>query len=147
MTATEIERPQAKQGIESEKSRSHAEVELTKDSLIVHMRPLDKAFSLHGDLTIPLGHITGAYADPTGAKDLGIKLGGAQIPGTDISVGRFSKKDKDTKKREMTFRDVHHAENVIVIESKDERYKQIIIDVENPEATINQIRAAIAKKE
>src|SRR5215208_588727 len=41
-----------------------AEVELTEDALIIHVRGLDRIFALKSRLEIPLSHVLGAKADP-----------------------------------------------------------------------------------
>lgn len=60
------------------------------------------------------------------------KLAGSNIPGL-ISEGTFFDHG-------LVFLDIHHPENTISIMLKDEKYKEIIIEVENPEENINSIQ-------
>jgi hypothetical protein len=41
-----------------------AEVELAEDTLIVHVRGMDRLFALRSRLEVPLSHVAGAEADP-----------------------------------------------------------------------------------
>jgi hypothetical protein len=42
------------------------------------------------------------------------------------------------------FWDVHNPENTVVIELRDERYDELIVEVADPQLTVELVRAALA---
>jgi hypothetical protein len=116
-----------------------AEVELTEDALIIHVRGLDRIFALKSRLEIPLSHVMGAEADP----ELGhpewwksLRLTATQIPWV-VTAGTFYQEG------ERVFWDVHDPEKVVVIRLSDERYARLVIGVEDPPSTAAAIQGAI----
>jgi hypothetical protein len=116
-----------------------AEVELTEDALIIHVRGLDRIFALKSRLEVPLSHVLGAEVDP----DLrhpnplkSLRLTATQIPWV-VTAGTFYQDG------ERVFWDVHDPEKVVVIQLKDERYARLVIGVEDPPATASAIERAI----
>jgi hypothetical protein len=112
-----------------------AEVELTRDALIVHVRGMDRLWALRSRLEIPLAHVVNAEADPDLARAWwqGIRSGGTQVPGV-ITAGTFHQEG------ERFFWDVHDPEKTVVIRLKDERYARLVIEVEDPPATVAAIQ-------
>ncbi len=43
------------------------------------------------------------------------------------------------------FWDVHHPEKVVVIDLKDERYQQLIVEVADPEVSVEMVRSVLPK--
>ena len=66
------------------------EVELTRDTLIVHVRGMDRLWSLKSRLEIPLPHVLGAEVDPDVAQGWrkGLRAPGTHLPGV-ITAGTF----------------------------------------------------------
>src|SRR5215204_5366485 len=127
----------------SEKGRINtmAEVELTEDALIIHVRGMDRIFALKSRLEIPLSHVQGAEVDP----ELGhpewwksLRLTATQIPWV-VSAGTFYQDG------ERVFWDVHDPKKVVVIRLSDERYARLVIGVEDPPATAAAIQGAIGE--
>jgi hypothetical protein len=58
------------------------------------------------------------------------------VPGV-ITAGTFYQDGK------RVFRDVHHPENTIVIDLHDERYNELIVEVDDPEASVRLIQNAL----
>jgi hypothetical protein len=116
-----------------------ASIELTKDSLTVHIKGADKLWALRSELQIPLANVISAQAASEEAQTWlhGMRVGGTHIPGV-ISAGRFYSHG------ELVFWDVHEPDKAIAIELRDERYDKLVIDAENPEEDIVRIREAIA---
>jgi hypothetical protein len=119
-----------------------AEVELTEDALLIHVRGLDRIFALKSRLEIPLSHVTGAEADP----ELGhpewwksLRLTATQIPWV-VTAGTFYQEG------ERVFWDVHDPEKVVVIRLSDERYARLVVGVEDPPATAKAIQGAIGEE-
>lgn len=98
----------------------------------------DKLWALRSRLEIPVAHIRGAHVDPDIAHGWwhGLRAPGTSVPGI-ITAGTFYQQGK------RIFWDVHHAENVIVVELADERYDELVIEVADPAATVAQITAAV----
>jgi hypothetical protein len=117
-----------------------AEVELTRDTLIVHVRGMDRLWALRSRLEIPLAHVVNAEADPELARGWwrGIRSGGTQVPGV-ITAGTFHQEG------ERVFWDVHDPEKTVVIRLKDERYSRLVIEVEDPPTTVAVIRERLGE--
>ena len=116
-----------------------AEVELTEDALIVHVRGLDRIFALKSRLEIPLTHVVGAEVDagvahPAPWKSL--RPTATQIPWV-VTAGTFYEEG------ERVFWDVHDPKKVVVIRLRDERYARLVIGVKDPPATAAAIQGAI----
>ena len=46
---------------------------------------------------------------------------------------------------ELVFWDVHHPEKTIVIELEHERYKRLIVEVDDPPGEVKKIKAALKR--
>ena len=116
-----------------------AEVELTEDALLVHVRGLDRIFALRSQLEIPLSHVVGAEADPEVALPAwwkSLRLTATQIPWI-VTAGTFYQEG------ERVFWDVHDPQKAVVIRLRDERYTRLIIGVDDPPATAAAIQGTI----
>jgi hypothetical protein len=98
----------------------------------------DKLWALKSQLEFPISHIRGAHADPEAARGWwhGIRLPGTQIPGV-LTAGTFIQRDG------IVFYDVHDPEGTIVIDLDHEHYKTLVVEVEDPQAAIAIINAAL----
>ena len=114
------------------------EVEITGDALVVHVKGMDRLFSLKSRLEIPLPHVLGAEVDPDLAQGWrkGLRAPGIHLPGV-ITAGTFYQEG------DRVFWDVHDPEKAIVIRLEDERYARLVIEVEDPPATAAAIEGAI----
>jgi len=118
-----------------------AEVELTEDALIIHVRGLDRIFALKSRLEIPLSHVLGAEVDPKlGHPEWwkSLRLTATQIPWV-VTAGTFYQEG------ERVFWDVHDPEKVIVIRLSDERFARLVIGVDDPPAAAATIQGAIGE--
>ena len=109
------------------------------DKLVFDVEGLDKLWSLRSRLEIPLAHINGAHIDlqPAMGWFQGLKLGGTDIPNI-FRAGTFYQDGG------LVFWDVHHPDRTIVVELSHERYKKLIIEVEDPLAAVKLINDAVA---
>ena len=98
----------------------------------------DKLWALRSRLQIPLTHIRGARVDTEIAHGWwhGLRAPGTSIPGI-ITAGTFYQHGK------RIFWDVHGPACVIVVELADERYDELVIEVEDPAITVATIASAI----
>lgn len=108
-----------------------AEIEYTDDVLVVHVTGWDRVWALKSQLTVPLAHVVGA--EPAGEEARrwwkGFRLPGTQIPGV-ITAGTFYKDGS------RVFWDVRDADRAVAIHLRDDQYTQLVIEVEDPAATI-----------
>jgi hypothetical protein len=107
-------------------------------NLVLHVKGADKLWAFKSSLEIPLQHVAGVRADPSVAHGWwhGVRMPGTSVPGV-ITAGTFYQHGK------RVFWDVHHPENTIVIELKDERYDELIVEVADPQATVSAISSAL----
>jgi hypothetical protein len=118
------------------------EVSVADGKLILRVQGADKLWALKSSLEIPLAHVSSVRADPQAAQGWyhGLRLGGTNIPGV-ITAGTFYQHGQ------RVFWDVHHPQSTIVIELRDERYSELIVEVADPPAAVELIRAAAAAGE
>jgi hypothetical protein len=112
-------------------------VELTKTELIVRVEGFDKLWALKSELRVPLAHVSDVHESEAEARKWfhGVRVPGAEIPGV-LTAGTFYWHG------DFVFWDVHHAERAIAIELHDEKYRRLVIEVEDPAATMAAIKAA-----
>ncbi|MGZ4836363.1 MAG: hypothetical protein ACXVZZ_12055 [Terriglobales bacterium] len=114
------------------------DLSIASGNLELHVRGADKLWAFKSSLEIPLRHIAGIRADPSVALGWwhGFRMPGTNIPGV-LTAGTFYQHGK------RVFWDVHNPENTVVIELRDERYDELIVEVANPQLTVEQVRAAL----
>jgi hypothetical protein len=105
------------------------DLSIAEGKLILHVRGADKLWAFKSSLEIPLVHIGGVRVDSEAAHGWyhGIRMPGINVPGV-ITSGTFYQEGK------RVFWDVHHPEKTIVIDLHDERYNELIVEVDDPEA-------------
>jgi hypothetical protein len=118
-----------------------ADIELTPDTLIVHIRGADQFFALKSQLEVPLEHLASVDASPPEARGIwhGLRVGGTNVPGV-VTAGRF------IDHGEWAFWDVHDPDKAIAIRLRDERYAKLVIGVDDPAATADALRAVIQRR-
>lgn len=114
------------------------EVMVVAEHLHLEVQGLDKLWALKSALTIPLEHVRGARIDPEPVQDWwkGIRAPGTYLPGV-ITAGTFYRHGK------KVFWDVHDSDKAIVIELSDDQYDELIVEVDDPEATVKEINRAL----
>jgi hypothetical protein len=119
-----------------------AEIELTADALVVHVKGADRIFALKSELTVPLEHVLGAARDEEEARRWyhGVRAPGTSVPGL-ITAGTFHQQG------ERVFWDVRHPERAVALSLRDESYAKLVVEVDDPEATIAAIEAALGGRE
>lgn len=94
---------------------------------------MHKLWAFKNQLTIPSENIINVHNDHQSIQGWkGWKSPGLSIPSV-ITAGTFIK-DGD-----KIFWDVSNMDNCIIIDLKDEEYKQLIVEVENPAAEIKKL--------
>ncbi|MFM9613541.1 hypothetical protein DF268_28445 [Streptomyces sp. V2] len=114
-----------------------ARIRIDGDHLVVVIEGLDKLWAFKGSLTIPLANVRGATADPGISTDpKGIRAPGSHVPGV-ITAGTFHQDG------EKIFWDVKDASKAVVIELADERYTRLVLQVDDPRATVALVEKAL----
>ena len=118
-----------------------ARIEITSDSLVVHIEGADQFLALKTQLEVPLAHIAGVDVRPEDAHRVwhGLRMGGTNLPGV-ITAGRF------LHHGEWAFWDVHDPDRAIAIRLHDESYARLVIGVDDPDATAQAIVGALDKR-
>jgi hypothetical protein len=117
-------------------------VSIDGDRAIFDVRGVHQLWALRSRLEIPVAHITGVERDPeqVGRWWHGWKLIGSDLPGV-FAAGTFHYRG------ELVFWDVRQPERTIVVSLADERYKKLIIEVEDPDAVVGLLRQAISSSD
>jgi hypothetical protein len=119
------------------------EVSVTASDLALEVQGAHKVWALKKRIEIPLTHVDEVRTEPaaidklgrTGVKLTGTRLGGRIVAGTFRQDGR------------NVFWDVVRQENAIVIETRDESYGRLVVEVEDPAATVARIQQALDGRE
>ena len=112
-----------------------ARVTLGKDVVDVTMSLPEEIFSFHGSFRIPLAHVTNAYASRLEELRLKWRLLGTGA-GSLMTAGIF------TSDEGVIFCDVHGSHDVLVIETRGERFPRLAFtldDDRNPDAVAREI--------
>ena len=114
------------------------EISIEGDKAVFEVQGWDQLWSLRSRLEIPLAHINGAHIDPEPAMGWfqGLKVAGTDVPNI-FRAGTFYQKG------EWVFWDVHDPLRTIVVELEHERYKKLIIQVDDPTREIEKIKASL----
>ena len=110
--------------------------------LTLHVEGMDELWALKSTLQIPLAHISAVRTDPEAARGWfhGLRLPGTNLPGV-ITAGTFFYHGQ------RVFWDVHHPEKTIVIDLRHEKYQQLIVEVADPSAAVQQLMAALPQQQ
>jgi hypothetical protein len=108
------------------------------DRVTFRVEGLHRLWALRSELDIPLAHLTDAESNPdqVGIWWHGLKLMGTDVPGL-FAAGTF------LYHGELVFWDVRHPDQTIIVSLAHERYKKLILEVENPAATAAMLRDVI----
>lgn len=122
-----------------------ATIDVSNDHLVVRIHGLDRLLALTMSVEVPLAHVRGVRADPPeGDFDAAVKdpsLGtGVFIRGR-LAVGTVDLPDG------LAFYDVHDKRNAIAIDLDHERYKHIVVelDEEPPEVARQRLQTELSR--
>lgn len=114
-----------------------ADVKIMDGNLVVTLKGWHKLWALKSAVTAPLAHVAGAEIDPEIASaPRGFRMPGSRVPGL-ITAGSYRGRSG------WDFWDVRRPEKAVVIHLTDERFERIIVEVDDPEATVKMIRDAL----
>ena len=114
------------------------DLSVAEGNLMLHIRGADQLWAFKSSLEIPLVHIAGVRTDPETARGWyhGIRMPGTNVPGV-ITAGTFYQDGK------RVFWDVHNPEKTVVVDLHDERYNELVIEVDDPDAAVKLIQNAL----
>jgi len=114
------------------------DLSISGGNLVLHVRGADKLWAFRSSLEIPLAHIAKIRADTVIAHGWwhGFRIPGTNVPGV-LTAGTFYQDGK------RVFWDVAVPDNTVVIELKDERYNELIVEVADPKAAVEMVKAAL----
>jgi len=114
------------------------DIDIQDDRAIFRVEGLHKLWAMRSQLEIPLAHITSVDVNHVqvgewwhGFKLIGTDVWGVFAAGTFIYHG------------ELVFWDVRRPENTIIVSLDHERYKKLIVEVENPASAAVMLHDAI----
>ena len=113
-------------------------VTVLNDSVLFEVEGLHQLWALRSQLQIPLTHITDVVVDPeqVGRWWHGWKLLGTDVPGL-FAAGTFYYHG------ELVFWDVADPTRTIIVSLEHERYKKLIIEVDDPVNVAHRLKKAL----
>jgi hypothetical protein len=116
------------------------EVELSEQSLVVVVKGFDKILAVKSSVEVPLEHVTGAEVGI--AEEAWVQLQDSFRVGTAVgSVVAGSFKHHG----EWMFWDIHDRTKAITIHVAHEKYAKLIVQVADPQAVVDAIRAKLPR--
>jgi hypothetical protein len=101
---------------------------------IFEIKGLHKLWAFKNEIRIPNEHIIKAYQDEKQLQDwYALKLIGTNMPYV-LNAGTFYHHGG------IIFMDVAHKQNAVIIDLKDEKYTQLIIEVADPKEAIQLLQ-------
>jgi len=114
-------------------------IKIEGDRAAFEIEGWDKLWSMRSRLEIPLAHIKGAHVDshPAMGWFQALKVAGTDVPNV-FRAGTFYQDGG------FVFWDVHHPEKTMVVELEHERFQKLVIEVVDPEETVNEVNRAVS---
>lgn len=112
-------------------------VKFDSNNLVLTVLGMHKVWTLKSDLEIPLSHIKECRINNNElSRPAGWRAPGTYIPGL-ITAGTYRAHE------DRVFWDVVSKDKSIIIDLKDDYYKQIVIEVDSPESVVQMINAKL----
>ena len=116
-------------------------VKIEDGNLVFELHGVDEFLSIKRSVTIPLQHVVSVSTERVPWQPFRqMRIAGASIPGV-VKDGRFLSSDG------MMFFEMHDPDKCVTVSLDHERYKKIVFEVEDKEATAQQINDAIKSKQ
>lgn len=112
--------------------------EIVDGALHLYVEGMDKVWAFKSQLTIPLEHITAVRVDDEVVRKWwhGLRLLGTRIPYV-ITAGTYYQDGK------RVFWDIHQPKEAVVISLDHEKYNELVIEVEDPGAFVQEVQEKI----
>lgn len=118
-------------------------IELTDDKLELTVRGFDVILALKKHLSVPLANVTRVEVGvAAGAREQlhdSLRMPGTYLPGI-ITAGSYVEHGR------WMFWDVHSGERAITIFLDHDRYDALVVDVDDPAATVARIDARLRRR-
>lgn len=112
-------------------------VQFVADKLVLSVVGMHKLWALKSELEIPISHVRFARINNNElSRPRGWKVAGARIPGL-ISAGTYRAHG------DRVFWDVVNKEKSIIIDLENDHYRQLVIEVDSPEAVVAMINGRL----
>ena len=116
-------------------------VTIEDGNLVFELHGVDEFLSIKRSISIPLQHVVSVSTERVPWQPFKqIRVAGTSLPGV-IKDGRFLSSDG------MMFFEMHDPDKCVTVNLDHERYKKIVFEVENKEATAKQINDALKSKQ
>jgi hypothetical protein len=110
-------------------------------NLVFELHGVDEFLSIKRSVTIPLQHVVSVSTERVPWQPFRqMRIAGASIPGV-VKDGRFLSSDG------MMFFEMHDPDKCVTVSLDHERYKKIVFEVEDKEATAEQINEALKSRQ
>jgi hypothetical protein len=111
-------------------------VRIEGDTVVFDVLGLHQLWAFKGRLDIPRAHVRGAHRDPDAVRGWkGWRAPGTHVPGL-LTAGTFHL-DGD-----RIFWDVRDASKTVVVDLDPHDYRQLVIEVEDPDAVVAMLNDA-----
>lgn len=112
-----------------------ATLEITDDEVRVQLTPLEKVWSLRGDVTFPKGAVTGTERFDNGMDAVrGVRAPGLGLPGL-RAVGVWRRREG----KELVI--AKRGQPAVRIELDDQPWEAIVFGTDDPDAVVGQLGA------
>ena len=112
-------------------------IDIENGDLVFRLTGVDKVLALKSELKVPLKHVQSVTTEKADWNCFNmLKVVGSRIPGV-VADGRFVSKEG------LLFYEMHDPDKCVTVELENERYRKIIFEVDDKEATANMIRQAL----
>lgn len=119
--------------------RQVATVTIEDDRLVVRLSGWEAVFALKREINASLQNVVSVRAGSVPSlSPNGFRLPGAYIPKV-IAAGSYWSKSGG-----WSFWSVRHPEKAVDIGLRDSRYRRIVVEVDDPYATVAQVEAALS---
>lgn len=121
-------------------TRGMATIEVSADKLTVHVTGIDRVLAFKSAISVPLTHVVHITQDTAEAGKVfhGLRVPGTSIPGV-ITAGSF------LNHGEWTFWDVHDPNKAVILRLDHEHFSRVVVGVDDPAATVELVRSALAR--
>jgi hypothetical protein len=116
------------------------QIEIADGVLRIEILGWDKLWAFKSRLNILVGNVTAVRRmdKPPKFGWRGFRCPGTSLPGVIVAGSYYSLNEKT-----WAFWDVHNMKQVVEIDLQNERYARLVLEVEDPDATIQMIQQAI----
>ena len=116
-------------------------VTIEDGNLVFELHGVDEFLSIKRSISIPLQHVVSVSTERVPWQPFKqMRVAGTSLPGV-IKDGRFLSSDG------MMFFEMHDPDKCVTVSLDHERYKKIVFEVEDKEATAKQINDALKSKQ